>query len=92
MTYLINLFNREPIRVTSFIRAVILLGVGFGLKVTPEQLALIMIAVEAGLALFTRTQVEPILNVDNQLDSIRKRQMINEELDRRQSNETTPKI
>lgn len=83
MTYLVNLFNREPIRVSAFVRAVIVLGIGFGLKVSPEQLALIMIVVEAGLALFVRDKVEPILNTDNQLNDMRKRKMINEELDRR---------
>jgi len=90
MTYLVNLFNREPVRVMAFTRAVILCAVGFGLRVTPEQLALIMVVVEMFFAMFTRTQVEPILNIDNQLDGMRKRRMINEELDKRNINAPKP--
>ncbi len=92
MTYLVNLFNREPVRCAAFIRAVILCAVGFGVAWTPEQVALIMIMVEAFFAMITRSQVEPNLNTDNQIAAMesRKRRMINEELDRRMNNE--PKV
>lgn len=53
-----NLLN-EPILLGTAIRAGILAGVAFGLMVTPEQLAAIMLVVEALLALATRAFVTP---------------------------------
>jgi hypothetical protein len=55
MTRLMN----EPVLLGGAIRAVLLAGMAFGLTVTPEQLAAVMLAVEAVLALFTRAIVTP---------------------------------
>lgn len=53
-----RIFN-EPVLIGGAIRAVILAAVAFGLTVTPEQLAALMLAVEAVLALVTRALVTP---------------------------------
>lgn len=52
-----TLFQREPALVIGAIGALISLGIGFGLKVSPEQYALIMAAVEAVLFLIVRQSV-----------------------------------
>ena len=70
MNYLINLINREPIRFAALIRAIILCAIGFGLKVTPEQLVLVMVMIEALFAILTRQQVTPNLNVENRVNKI----------------------
>ena len=49
----------EPVLIGGAIRAVILAAVAFGLDVTPEQLAALMLAVETVLALVTRALVTP---------------------------------
>lgn len=53
-----RIFN-EPVLLGTAIRAIILAGIAFGLNVTPEQLAAVMLAVEAVLALITRAVVTP---------------------------------
>lgn len=53
------MFGREPVLWTSFIRAVLLVSVLFGVKLSADQIAGVLLVVEAGLALYTRTQVEP---------------------------------
>lgn len=55
MTRLLN----EPVLIGAAIRAVILAAVAFGLNVTAEQIASLMVAVEAVLALVTRALVTP---------------------------------
>lgn len=55
MTRLLN----EPVLLGAAIRAIILAGVAFGLPVSPEQLASLMLAVEAVFAVVTRTIVTP---------------------------------
>jgi uncharacterized membrane protein len=55
------MFGREPVLWTTAIRSVILLATVFGLQWTTEQIAAIMVAVEAVLALVTRSQVTPVL-------------------------------
>jgi hydrogenase-4 membrane subunit HyfE len=49
----------EPVLIATAIRAVILAAVAFGLKWSAEQVAALMIAVEAILALITRALVTP---------------------------------
>jgi hypothetical protein len=49
----------EPVLIGTAIRAVVLAGMAFGLQITPEQLAAVMLAIEAVLALVTRTLVTP---------------------------------
>jgi len=48
------LFGREPVAIAAAIRAVILLAIAFGLRWTPEQIAAIMLAVEAILTVVVR--------------------------------------
>jgi hypothetical protein len=52
-----NIWGREPAMILAFLGAVISLAVGFGLKLTPEQFALVMTVVQLGLGLITRSQV-----------------------------------
>lgn len=52
-------FQNEPVAIAAAIRAIILAAVTFGLQWTPEQIAQIMFALEAVLALFVRSKVTP---------------------------------
>ena len=54
-----TLWNREPALIITFIAAFIALGIGFGLPVTVDQLALIMAAVTALIGVLVRSQVVP---------------------------------
>jgi hypothetical protein len=54
------MFGREPAVILGLVGAVIALGVGFGLNVTPEQTGLILAATSAVLAFVTRSQVTPV--------------------------------
>lgn len=55
-----NLFGREPALILAAVNAVVVLGVGFGLPVTGEQVALINAAVAALLGVVVRSQVTPV--------------------------------
>lgn len=55
--------STEPVVWGAAIRAVILVGTAFGLKWTAEQIAAIMLAVEAIFAIFTRKAVTPNANL-----------------------------
>lgn len=55
-----NWWDLEPVRVAAAIRAVILCGTAFGLEWTPAQIAAVMLAVEAVLALLVRNKVTPV--------------------------------
>lgn len=50
----------EPVLVTGLVRALILCVTAFGLSLSPEQVAGIMLVVEAGLAFVTRASVTPV--------------------------------
>lgn len=52
-------FNSEPVLWVEAVRALIVVGIAFGLTVTEEQLGLIMIALGSIAAVFTRSQVSP---------------------------------
>lgn len=54
---------KEPVAIAAAIRAVLLAAVAFGLKWTPEQIAALMIAVEAVLAVVTRQSVTPMVTL-----------------------------
>lgn len=54
-----NLWGREPAMVLAFVQTVLVLGVTFGLKLTPEQTGAILALTAVVLGLITRTQVSP---------------------------------
>jgi hypothetical protein len=54
-----TLFGREPVMFLSVIQAGLALGMGFGMHLTTEQMALVMAFSAAVLGLITRTQVTP---------------------------------
>lgn len=54
------LFNREPAMFLAVVQAAIALGIGFGLHITTEQMALILAFTAAVLGLITRSKVTPI--------------------------------
>lgn len=58
------MFGREPALWIGLINAILALGVGFGLNLTPTKVGLINSVVAAILALVTRSQVrsEPAVN------------------------------
>ena len=56
------LWAREPTLVLAVVQAALALGIGFGLRVTPEQMALVMAFTAAVLGLITRSQVSPARN------------------------------
>ena len=51
--------HHEPALTLGVVQALVALGVGFGLPVTPEQVALIVALSAALLSWVTRTQVTP---------------------------------
>lgn len=52
-----NPLNHEPVAIVNAVRLCLLAGMAFGLKLTIPQLVSSMIALEAVLTLFTRSQV-----------------------------------
>jgi len=52
--------NREPAMIMAAIQAVLALFVGFGLDITPEQVALILGAVAAVFGVIVRQNVSPV--------------------------------
>jgi uncharacterized protein (DUF697 family) len=54
-----NLWGREPAMVLALVQCIIVLGVSFGLQLTPEQTAGILALTAVVLGLITRTQVSP---------------------------------
>ena len=54
-----TIFGREPALILGAVQALLALAVGFGLQVTPEQMALILAASAAVFAVITRQNVTP---------------------------------
>lgn len=54
------MFGREPALWLGLVNALLAVGVGFGLNITPEQVGLINAAVAAVLSVITRSQVSPV--------------------------------
>lgn len=54
-----NLWGREPAMVLALVQAVIVLGVSFGLRLSPEQTAAILALTAIVLGLVTRQRVTP---------------------------------
>lgn len=57
--------STEPVAIVAALEALLALAIGFGLDVTAEQMALIVAATTAVLALFVRSQVTPTVKVDS---------------------------
>ena len=51
--------NTEPVALAAAVRAVLLAAMAFGLSLSVEQLAAVMFAVEAVLAVVVRQRVTP---------------------------------
>lgn len=58
MTWYQRLFN-EPVVIGGAIRACLAAAIAFGTRISPEQLATLMVAVEAVLIVITRALVTP---------------------------------
>jgi hypothetical protein len=54
-----NRMLNEPVMIAAAIRSVIIAATAFGLDMTAEQMTTLMVAVEAVLALVTRSLVTP---------------------------------
>lgn len=52
--------RQQPVLLSTFIRSLILLGIAFGLSLDEGQIAAVMVAVEAGLAIYTWQRVVPL--------------------------------
>ena len=64
-----TLWGREPALILGAVAALIMLAVGFGLPVTPEQVALINSAVAAVVAVLVRRKVTPVADGKHRDDS-----------------------
>jgi hypothetical protein len=65
-----TLWGREPAMILAAVQAVIALAVGFGLPVSPAQVALIVAFTAAALGVVTRSQVSPAAPSPPQLKRI----------------------
>lgn len=54
------ILDREPVLILGFIRAIVVLVVAFGLKLTVEQLAAVYLVAEMGLSVIARQRVTPV--------------------------------
>jgi membrane associated rhomboid family serine protease len=54
------ILGREPALILGALQAILALGVGFGLKLSPDQMALVLAASAAVFAVITRSQVTPV--------------------------------
>lgn len=66
------MFKREPARILAVLGAGLALAIGFGLKISGEQVNLIMVFTAALTALVvgetTRSQVVPVIVADKQIE------------------------
>lgn len=58
----------EPVALAACVRAILLAVMAFGFDIKPEQLAAVMFAVEAILAIVTRSKVEPTQRADARVE------------------------
>ena len=61
-------WHGNPVKIAASIRSLILLGTSFGLHWTADQVAAVMVAVEAILALFTDNVVTSNVHVDSMVE------------------------
>lgn len=59
MKLLKRLASTEPVRLAAAARTLLVAGVAFGLDVSAEQIAALVVAIETVSALFVRSRVEP---------------------------------
>lgn len=59
----------EPALVSGLVAAVVALGASFGLNLSADQIGAVMVAVSAGLAFVTRSQVMPLVKVIPHVDA-----------------------
>jgi len=55
-----TILGREPVMVLSFLRAIVVLLVAFGLNLTTAQLAAVYVVLELGVSLVARQRVRPV--------------------------------
>jgi uncharacterized protein (DUF697 family) len=55
-----DLWGREPAMVLALVQTAIVLGVAFGLRLTPEQTGAILALTAVVLGLITRSKVTPV--------------------------------
>jgi hypothetical protein len=67
--WLITSIQIYPVRWASLVRCIILASTSFGFKLTSEQIASLMVVVEAILAIVTHSQVTSNVTVDKMVDS-----------------------
>lgn len=60
------MFGREPVAIAAVVRLGLLMLVAFGLKLSVDQIAAVMVFIEALLALLTRQSVTPNQTVAEQ--------------------------
>lgn len=53
------IFDKEPVALAAFVKALLVVGVSFGLALTPEQIVGLVLVLELGFGLLTRGQVTP---------------------------------
>ena len=54
-----TLWGREPALILGLVQAALALAIGFGLRLTPEQMGLVMAFTASLLAVITRSRVSP---------------------------------
>jgi hypothetical protein len=54
------ILGREPVAIAAALRALLLVGIAFGLAISEDQLVAIMLAVELVLAVIVRQKVTPV--------------------------------
>lgn len=54
-----DIFGREPVLVLGLIRAIVVLAVSFGLRLTPEQIAAVYLVAEMVISVIARQRVKP---------------------------------
>jgi hypothetical protein len=59
-----TLWGREPVAILAAIRAIVVLVVAFGLKLTPDQIAAVYLVAETVLSLIARKTVYAPASVD----------------------------
>lgn len=60
-------FNTEPVAIAAAVRAVLVAAVAFGLDMTGEQIAALVVAIEIVGALFVRRQVTPTSKIPTEV-------------------------